>query len=273
MAQTQTNNLPTKPSFAMIMKAQADKISEVLPSFMRDKRDAFVRLAMVDIPRSPELRRIAQDSPMKIVAAIMDQARLGLMSGPLGHAYLVPFGDEVQNIIGYKGLIELARRGGEVGRVDADVIYQDDTFIYVKGDAPKFEHTPNLLSTNRTPDKIIAAYAFAYAKDGSSLGGTVMPRMDVEAVRQSSKSKNSPMWTKHWPEAAKKTAIRRASKLWPMCIELQEALHAEDERLESMPVVVQGPSSEPGAPSYVEPDLYGAGDADKAPDAPDATQG
>src|SRR5689334_7989628 len=126
---------------------------------MKERVKDFVRLAMVDIPRNPKLAEIAQKSPKKVVIALMDCARLGLMPGPMGLVYLVPFGEEIRVITGYKGLVDLARRSGEVVRVDADVIYADDDFTYVKGDSPKFEHRPNLKSTKRREADIVAAYA------------------------------------------------------------------------------------------------------------------
>lgn len=235
------------------------KFADVLPTFMREKTDAFVRLAMVDIPRSPGLAKIAQTEPRKIVAALMDCARLGLMPGPLGQVYLIPFGSEVQVITGYKGLVELARRSGEVSRVDADVIYAEDEYTYVKGDSPKFEHKPNLRSTKRTEADIAAVYAFAYDRDGRNLGGAVMPKADVDAIRARSRSGNGGPWKTDYAEMAKKTAVRRASKLWPVSTEFHEALHMDDVQEDRVPPTVQ--SSSAGAlenrPPVVSADLYG----------------
>lgn len=251
---TTPQNRPTK-FVDYLAKA---KFIDVLPKFMREKADAFVRLAMVDIPRSPGLAKIAQDEPRKIVAALMDCARLGLMPGPMGHVYLIPFGKEVQVITGYRGLVELARRSGDVARVDADVIYSEDEYTYVKGDSPKFEHRPNLRSTKRSEADIAAVYAFAYDRDGRNLGGAVMPKADVDAIRSRSRSGNSGPWKTDYAEMAKKTAVRRASKLWPVATEFQEALHMDDEHEERVPATVH---SSAGAleqrPALVSADLYG----------------
>ena len=247
----------SKSGFATIL-ANA-KFDEVLPSFMKDKAKDFVRLAMVDIPRNENLTRIAKATPQKIVAVLMDCARLGLMPGPLGHVYLVPFGDEVQIIAGYKGLVELARRSGKVVRVDADVIYEDDDFAFIKGDHPKFEHVPNIRSQKRSPNSVVAAYAFAYDAAGRNLGGTVMTRADIESVRLRSKSGGSGPWKTDWTEMAKKTAIRRASKLWPISTEFAEAAawgDDDDPRPSgTMPGTVSAPERLEGK-SVLDPNLY-----------------
>lgn len=255
-----TTNRPT--TFADFLKVA--KFEDVIPSFMKERSKEFVRLALNDIPKNPQLATIAQNAPRKVVVALMDCARLGLMPGPLGHVYLVPFGEEVQVIIGYKGLIDLARRSGDVARVEADVIYSEDAFEYVKGDRPAFIHKPNLASKKRKQEDIVAAYAFAYDRNGNNLGGAVMPKEDVDAIRGRSKTgggRSSP-WSTDYAEMAKKTAIRRASKLWPVSTDFHEALDTED-RHEAAINTVQPASArieEKGAPPLVDSSLYGESD-------------
>lgn len=270
---TQPTNINKTPATAPAA-AQAPKLKDflqqanfgkVLPEFMAKKADAFIRLAMVDIPRNPQLARIAANSPKKVVAALMDCARLGLMPGPMGHVYLVPFGNEIQVITGYKGLVELARRSGEVARVDADVIYAEDAYTYVKGDSPKFEHLPNLASSKRGHGDIIAAYAFAYDANGMNLGGAVMARAEIDAIRGRSKTGSSGPWKTDYAEMAKKTALRRASKLWPISTEFVEAVTLDDTHEDRIPSVVGSSSGAlENRPPMVSSDLY-ADDAEALP--------
>lgn len=254
-----TSNVPTttaKEPKKLIDYLKSAQFMAVLPDFMQKRSDAFIRLAMNDIPRSPALAKIAAQSPKKIVNALMECARVGLMPGPLGHVYLVPFGDEVQVVIGYKGLLDLARRSGEVARIDADVIYAEDDFSYIKGDEPKFQHTPNLRSTKRTNNDIVAAYAFAYDREGRNLGGTVMAKADVDAIRGRSKTGKSGPWSTDYAEMAKKTAVRRASKMWPVSVELTEGLAMEDAQEERLPTVVSSSGALENRPPIVSGDLY-----------------
>lgn len=259
---TPNPNTPAAPKpkkFAEIMADAMPKFADVIPQFMRERVKEFVRLAINDIPKNPALAKIAAATPQKIVVALMDCARLGLMPGPLGHVYLVPFGDEVQVVTGYKGLIDLARRSGKVARVETDVIYAEDAFEYKKGDKPIFSHEPSLLSTKRTTADIIAAYAFAYDENGVNLGGAVMPRADVDAIRARSKSGNKGPWVTDYAEMAKKTAIRRASKLWPVSTEFHDALDVDDVHEDKLVGTVSAVSAdrlESKAPPLTDGSLY-----------------
>lgn len=270
MSDTPSNGAPNPNTPAAPVKKKPEtfpeylrsaKFGEVIPAFMKSKEKDFVRLALNDIPKNPQLARVAQAYPVKVVSALMDCARLGLMPGPLGHVYLVPFGDEVQVIVGYKGLIDLARRSGEVARVEVDVIYAEDQFEYVKGDSPSFVHRPNLGSKKRGEADIVAAYAFAYDKKGVNLGGAVMPKADVDAIRMRSKtggSKASP-WHTDYAEMAKKTAIRRASKLWPVQTEFHEAVSMEDMHEDRIQTVVASSDRLGHKPALVDGGLYADG--------------
>ena len=48
--------------------------------------------------------------------------------GALGEGYLVPYGSTCQFIPGYRGLIALARRSGQIVSLEAHVVHQHDTF-------------------------------------------------------------------------------------------------------------------------------------------------
>ena len=66
---------------------------------------------------------------------MMTAAQLGMEPNtPLGQAYLIPFYNnkthcsECQFQLGYKGLIDLAYRSGEVSIIQAQVVYEHDSF-------------------------------------------------------------------------------------------------------------------------------------------------
>lgn len=118
------------------MKAEFQK---ALPSQI--PIDQFMRLAVTEIRQNPDLARCTGET---LLGSLMTAARLGLEpGGPLGHYYLTPRHVwnknldggkgakewQVVPIIGYKGLIELARRSGRVGAVGADLVRRGDTFL------------------------------------------------------------------------------------------------------------------------------------------------
>ena len=74
---------------------------------------------------------LMQCTAESLVAALLLSAQCRLEPGPLGHVYLVPFKDgkrAVFNVVwmlGYTGIVELARRGGAHG-LSSTVVYDGD---------------------------------------------------------------------------------------------------------------------------------------------------
>lgn len=74
-------------------------------------------------------------------------SKLGLdCVGTLGQGYLVPYYNskikayECQFIAGYQGLIELARRSGNIARIESRVVYEKDAFEVEYGLNQKLVH-------------------------------------------------------------------------------------------------------------------------------------
>ncbi|HEJ2203269.1 TPA: recombinase RecT, partial [Pseudomonas aeruginosa] len=96
--------------------------------------DRLARIALTEIRKVPALAKCNQES---FLGAVMQCAQLGLEPGnALGHAYLLPFGNgkakdglsNVQLIIGYRGMIDLARRSGQIVSLTARTVHQNDQF-------------------------------------------------------------------------------------------------------------------------------------------------
>lgn len=90
--------------------------------------DRMARIAATEIRKNPELLRT---TPESFMGAVMQGAQLGIELGSaLGQAYLVPYGDTCQFILGYRGMIDLARRSGQVLSLNAYVVHERDDFSY-----------------------------------------------------------------------------------------------------------------------------------------------
>ena len=221
------------------------QLAAVAASHMKPER--MMRLIANAIRTTPKL---ADCDPMSLLGALMQCASLGLEPNTvLGHAYLIPFdqrqknpetgnwetvGTNVQLIIGYKGLIDLARRSGHITSLAANIHYSDDElWEYEEGTESTLRHRPGNLRGDK-----LHAYAIARFKDGGH-AYVVLPWAKVMQIRDNSegwkkavrtkKTADSP-WAKHEDEMAKKTAIRALSKYLPLSVEFIDAVQLDGAR-------------------------------------------
>jgi recombination protein RecT len=177
------------------------------------------RMILQCVAQTPALQKCSE---LSVLRALMQAAEVGLEpGGALGLAYLVPYKEDCQYIIGYRGLVELARRSGQVRTVEAFCVYEGDLFEYEQGLAPILRHKPGFME--RTPDKITHVYAVARYKDGSSQAD-VMTKADVERIRMRSAARDNGPWKTDYEEMAKKTVVRRLCKYLPRSVQLEKAL-------------------------------------------------
>jgi recombination protein RecT len=206
------------------MQAQ---IKAALPRHMTPER--LARIVTTEIRKVPKL---AECTPVSFFGAVIQCAQLGLEPGnALGHAYLLPYGRDVQLIIGYRGMIDLARRSGQIVSIDARAVYEGDKFECRLGLDPHIEHEPDWANPNRTKgDKLQFVYAVAKLKDGG-IQFDVMSRAEIEGIRARSKAGNGGPWKTDYQAMALKTVVRRLFKFLPVSIEIQTAVGL-DERAE-----------------------------------------
>lgn len=111
------------------IKMYEGEIAKALPSVMTPER--FARIVTTAVTNNPKL---AQCTPQSFVGAMLNSAQLGLEPNTsLGQAYLIPYGNKCQFQIGYRGLLDLAFRTGEVKSITAEVVKENDTFEYELG--------------------------------------------------------------------------------------------------------------------------------------------
>jgi len=190
--------------------------------------DRILRIAMTSIQRTP---RLLECRPESLMGAVLTCTQCGLEpDGASGLAYLVPFRDKRSGtttctlIIGYRGLMALARRSGEIANLEARVVYENDTFSYEYGTAPKIHHAP----TMNEPGKMIAVYAVAVFKSGGCQF-EVMSRPQVDAIRQRSRASDDGPWVTDYTEMARKTVLKRLCKYLPSSPELAQAVIVDDQ--------------------------------------------
>lgn len=210
---------------AMLEKSKG-QIAMALPKHL--SADRIIRVAMTSIQRTPTL---LECDPISLIGAVIQSSQLGLEpDGILGHAYLVPFRNtkkncmEVQFIPGYKGLIDLARRSGQVNRISAHVVYENEQFVMEFGTKEALEHKPMPPSLR---GKRKGVYAVAVLNDGSAHFEWLWDE-EIEAVKRQSKAANFGPWKTHEDEMVRKTAIRRLVKYLPLSVELAKAAAVDE---------------------------------------------
>lgn len=204
----------------------------------------LARIAIQAAQRNPDL---LQCTPASIALCLASAAQLGLEAGGLlGSAYLVPFKNrhtgktEAQLIIGYRGLIDLARRSEQIEKVEARVVFDGDTFEIDYG-AGTIRHVPKMLKPvtdedSQVPDEsgkgnapagFVGAYAVATFRSGARQM-EFMDAADIERIRRRSRASTSGPWVTDYAEMARKTVVRRLAKYLPLTAELSRAVEIEN---------------------------------------------
>lgn len=211
-------------TIADLIKAQKPQIALALPAHIGTER--FTRIALTELRRNPKL---AACNPMSLLGALMQSAQLGLEPGPLGQAYLVPFKDEVTFIVGYRGLIDLFRRSGEMESIVAREVREHDQFeFWVDETGDRLRHVPTLTGER---GQAYAYYAIARFRDGGQLVH-VMTRDDVERHRKRSRAKDSGPWVTDYDAMARKTVIRAMAPYLPLSAEIADAIESDERTYE-----------------------------------------
>lgn len=203
-----------KKTMQSYIKSMEGEIKKALPSVITPER--FTRMVLSAISTNPKL---GSCTPSSFLGAMMSAAQLGLEPNtPLGQAYILPYANkgtlEAQFQIGYKGLIDLAYRSGEVELVQAHIVYANDVFECAFGLEPKLTHIP----ADSDRGEAVKVYAMFKTKSGG-YGFEVMSMNDVrEHAKKYSKAYSSGYspWTTNFEEMAKKTVLKKCLKYAPL---------------------------------------------------------
>jgi len=161
----------TKPkTLAEQIRAMEAEFAMAMPKGVEAKQ--LIRDALTALRQNPDL---AKCTPATVLGGLMTFAQLGLRPGVLGHGWLIPFekrakvngrwqsvGHEAQIVIGYKGLIELVHRSGQVSTMVGRAVHENDDFDVEYGLNDNLVHRP--AKGDRGP--VIAYYAIIKYQSG-----------------------------------------------------------------------------------------------------------
>ena len=162
---------------------------------------------------------------------MMTAAQLGLEPNtPLGQAYLIPYYNKKHSIyecvfvLGYKGLIDLAYRGGEVNVIQSHLVYEHDEFDFCFGLEPRLVHRP--IQTDRGALRFV--YALFKAKNGG-YGFDVMSADEIRTHKERyAQNIEGGAWATHFEEMAKKVVLKRVLKYAPLRGDTTQAIASDE---------------------------------------------
>jgi len=221
-------DMKPREQIAYLLDQKKGELAKMLPKTL--SIDRLLKVAQIAATTTPAL---AECDVPSLVGAIGQCAQMGLEPNTvLGHAYLVPFNvkrkdtqgrerwvKSVQVVIGYKGLIDLARRSGQIVSIAAHEVCAADHFELVYGLDEKMNHTPAMGDRGN----VVGFYAVAKLQGG----GHAFEFMSLHQVREIMKATQSKggygPWKDHFIEMGRKTVIRRLAKYLPLSVEFQTA--------------------------------------------------
>lgn len=214
---------------ALIGKMQGE-IKNALPAVLTPER--FTRMVLSAISVTPDL---AKCTPESFLGAMMGAAQLGLEPNTsLGLCYLLPYNNrkkgvkECQLQIGYRGMIDLAHRSGEVVSIQAEVVYENDLFEMEYGLEPKLRHVP-APGERGQPVRVYAVYK---TKSGGFGFGSMTMAECEEFAKKKSKSFDSGPWQTDFEAMCLKTVLKRVLKTAPMKSDFARGI-AQDETIKT----------------------------------------
>jgi recombination protein RecT len=223
--------------FSAIFNFYKPQIAQALPKHLTPER--IIQQAITIVSRVPELKEC---TPQSFIGAIMQASILGFQPvNALGQCYFIPYNNkkierkEVQFQIGYRGMLDLARRSGEIQTIYAQVVYANDEFSFEFGLNPVLKHVP------APGERGVFKYVYAVVKfNNGGYAFDVMSKADVEKIRKRSQSQQQyingkavpsekpiGIWASDYDPMAKKTVLRRVLNYCPLSVDVLSKVQSD----------------------------------------------
>ena len=224
-----------------LLRSMEGEFKKALPKHVPVEQ--FMRTAVTELRQNPDLQRCGGPS---LLGAFLTAARLGLeVGGPMGEYYLtprllkVPGGQnnekewQVVPIVGYRGLVKLARNAG-VGAVKAWVVYEGDHFEEgaTSERGPFFEFRP----VPGDPDGRKEVGVFAVARlAGGDVQHVYLTIKQVEARKARGSAGDKGPWASDRAAMIRKTGVRALAGELPQSTLLALARAADEQVQQYVP--------------------------------------
>lgn len=165
--------------------------------------------------KNPDLARCIQTNPQSVLHELVKAAQLGLSPSPVKqHFHLIPRnlkqndGSKIltcTSIVGYRGLIDLAMRSGQLEDIGAELVYQGEQFD-IDRTTGEILHQRDDPFVEFDESKVRGGYAWAKVQGRTRLVVRVLSIGEI--LKRKAVAGTSTFWTK-WPrEQMEKTLLR-----------------------------------------------------------------
>jgi recombination protein RecT len=216
--------MTNETSLVTAIQGMAPQLEAALPKHIDPGRIA--RVAMTAVRQNTKLAACSRES---FLGGLLVASQMGLeINTPLGHAYLIPYGNKATLVVGYKGIMDLAYRTGLCKTISAEVVYENDDFDYELGIKKTLSHKPPKRGER---GEAIGYYGYYLLENGGFDFSYWTHEQVVAHGKKFSKSFGSGPWKTNFDQMAKKTVIKSALNYAPMALEHRDtwALAAGDD--------------------------------------------
>ena len=221
-----------------------DNIMQQLSETLGRNSAPLVTSALTAVANNYQLK---DATPVSVYTSLMKAAALNLTVDPnLGFAYLVPYKrnfkengqwvnvTEAQLQIGYKGLVQLALRSGQIKSVNTGTIYESEFKGYNKITG-EFTIDETIIP-DEDKDEVAGYFAYVQLVNGGEVKQFSRKKQIEHFAKKYSKAysydldnnKKSSPWSTEFNAMAEKTVLKQVLKFVPMSLEMQEAVSVDE---------------------------------------------
>ena len=202
------------PTMAMLEKYRPE-LSRSLPPGMSNHETKMWAVTEMAIRQNP---KIQECTPASIVSCVTKSWAYGLpFNTPEQECFIIGYKNTATFQLGYRGLLELAYRSGQVKGIQAHAVRQNDKFEIELGLSNTLIHKPKLDGDR---GDVIAYYAVIELNDGVKVWDW-MSKSDVEKHEKKFRKgqQMGDAWANNFDSMALKTVFIKAAKWIPKSVE------------------------------------------------------
>ena len=216
--------------FSKDLAKQEQAFKSVLPAHIPVKK--FMRTVVGAVQNNPDILDCNKES---ILSACQKAAQDGLVIDGR-EAALVKFGQVATYMPMVAGVLKKLRNSGSLSTIDAVIVHEKDKFSYNPGTG-ELDHSPDWFSDR---GEAIGVYAIANLKDGGKQIA-ILNKVQLEKIRQVSRSKDRGPWKEWREEMWAKSALRKLAKLLPSSADVDQMFEYDNDNFD----MNAKPSSQP----------------------------